>query len=225
MLEGLAYLMDNPRKIPIVATNNKIYGQLDINVVPCNENGDEELNEDLLTDDPMDLLNQALDFKVKISQISNLPEDFCREIYCEYEFYMDKAKYSTSPSPGKNTSPTINYERQHHVDCVTKFLIDYMLEDKLTIKIYGTQELKRKKQTAPKTNSNQIVSKPTRPIMSGGVNTSYSGDQSKLPGIYSTMNSSVSSHNSGGNNYKIQGHTVSAKQMIQPKNSSAVIAN
>lgn len=26
MLEGLAYLMDNPRKIPIVATNNKIYG-------------------------------------------------------------------------------------------------------------------------------------------------------------------------------------------------------
>lgn len=57
MLEGLAYLMDNPRKIPIVATNNKIYGQLEINVVPCDENGDEELNEDILTDDPMDLLN------------------------------------------------------------------------------------------------------------------------------------------------------------------------
>ena len=57
MLEGLAYLMDNPRKVPIVATNNKIYGQVDINVVPCDENGDEELNEDLLTDDPMDLIN------------------------------------------------------------------------------------------------------------------------------------------------------------------------
>jgi len=49
--------MDNPRKIPIVATNNKIYGQLEINVVPCDEDGEEELNEDLLTDDPMDLLN------------------------------------------------------------------------------------------------------------------------------------------------------------------------
>jgi len=57
MLEGLAYLMDNPRDIPIVATNNKIYGLLHINVVPCDENGDEELNEDLLTDNPMDLLN------------------------------------------------------------------------------------------------------------------------------------------------------------------------
>jgi len=64
MLEGLAYLMDNPRKIPIVATNNKIYGQLHINVTPCTEDGDEELDEDQLTDDPMDLLNQTLDFKV-----------------------------------------------------------------------------------------------------------------------------------------------------------------
>ena len=90
MLEGLAYLMDNPRKIPIVATNNKIYGQLEINVVPCTEDGNEELDEETLTDDPMDLLNNTLDFKVKISQISNLPEDFCRNIYCEYEFYMDK---------------------------------------------------------------------------------------------------------------------------------------
>lgn len=67
MLEGLAYLMDNPRKIPIVATNNKIYGQLEINVVPCTEDGNEELDEDMLTDDPMDLLNNTLDFKVKIS--------------------------------------------------------------------------------------------------------------------------------------------------------------
>lgn len=58
MLEGLAYLMDNPRQIPIVATNNKIYGTLHINVVPCDENGDEELNEDILTDDPQDLINQ-----------------------------------------------------------------------------------------------------------------------------------------------------------------------
>jgi hypothetical protein len=89
MLEGLAYLMDNPRDIPIVATNNKIYGQLHVNVVPCNEDGDEELDEDLLTDEPMDLLNQTLDFKVKISHMSSLPEDFCSNIFCEYEFYMD----------------------------------------------------------------------------------------------------------------------------------------
>jgi len=64
MLEGLAYQMDNPRTIPIAATNNDICGELVMNVVPCDENGGEELDEDQLTDDPKDLLNQTLDFKV-----------------------------------------------------------------------------------------------------------------------------------------------------------------
>lgn len=64
MLEGLGYLMDNPRVIPIMATNHEIYGQVHINVVPCDENGNEELDEELLPDDPMDLLNQELNFKV-----------------------------------------------------------------------------------------------------------------------------------------------------------------
>lgn len=95
MLEGLAYKMDNPVEIPIVATNNMIYGKLHMNIVPCEEDGNEEINEDLLSDDPMDYLDQTLDFKVQISHISNLPEDFCRNIYCEYEFYMDKQKYTT----------------------------------------------------------------------------------------------------------------------------------
>ena len=72
MLEGLAYQMDNPRTIPIAATNNDICGELVMNVVPCDENGGEELDEDQLTDDPNDLLNQTLDFKVKIEKITNL---------------------------------------------------------------------------------------------------------------------------------------------------------
>ena len=35
MLEGLAYLIDNPREIPIVATNSSIVGKIFINVIPC----------------------------------------------------------------------------------------------------------------------------------------------------------------------------------------------
>ena len=56
--------MDNPRVIPIMATNHEIYGQVHINVVPCDENGNEELDEEVLPDNPMDLLNQELNFKV-----------------------------------------------------------------------------------------------------------------------------------------------------------------
>lgn len=102
------------------------------------------MNEDLLSDDPQDLLNQPLDFKVKISSISNLPEDFCKNVYCEYEFYMDKTKYTTPVCHGKNQAPQFDYSRQHHVNTVTQMLINYLLSDKMTIKIYGNQDLKKK---------------------------------------------------------------------------------
>ena len=88
MLEGLAYLMDNPRKIPIIATNNQVYGQLTINVGPCEEDGNESMDEDNISDNPEDMIGQSIDFKVNIDNITNLPEDFCRNIFCEYEYYV-----------------------------------------------------------------------------------------------------------------------------------------
>jgi len=63
-LEGLPYLLDSPRVVPIVAPNSDVHGQIYINVVPCDEFGNEELDEEALPEDPMDLLNQRLDFKV-----------------------------------------------------------------------------------------------------------------------------------------------------------------
>ena len=119
-------------------------------MVPCDEHGNEDLDEDLLPNDPSDLMNQELNFKVKISHLSNLPVDFGSNIFCEYKFYMDEKKYTTPVSHGKNQSPEFNFEQFHHIDCVTKFLIDYLTEDKLTIKIYGNQDLKKKKiKTSP----------------------------------------------------------------------------
>lgn len=144
-MEGLPYLIDNPRSIPIVATSNQMYGMIHLNVVPCEPDGNEEINEDLLTDDPKDMINQTLDFKIKVSHITDLPEDFCSNVYCEYKFYMDEQIYRTPVCYGKNQNPQLEYVKQHHVECVTQYLIDYLLEDKLTIKIYANQDLKKKK--------------------------------------------------------------------------------
>ena len=137
MLEGLAYLMDNPRKIPIIATNNQVYGQLTINVIPCEEDGNESLDEDQISDNPEDMIGQSINFKVNITNITNLPEDFCKNIFCEYEYYVGGQKFRTSVAAGKNQSPEFNYTHLHQVDCVTKFMLNYLLEDKLTIKIFG----------------------------------------------------------------------------------------
>lgn len=80
ILEGLPYLMDNPRDIPIRSTTNEISGMLHMNIVPCDEHGNEELDEDCLPEEAEHILNQELCFKVKISHLTNLPEDFCENM-------------------------------------------------------------------------------------------------------------------------------------------------
>jgi hypothetical protein len=40
-----------------VATNSEVVGKLQMNLVPCDENGGEDLDEDLLPDEPQDLIN------------------------------------------------------------------------------------------------------------------------------------------------------------------------
>lgn len=84
MLGGLPYLLDNPRQVPIIAPNNDVHGQIHMNIVPCDDTGNEDLDEEQMPDEPEGLLNERLDFKVKIEKLTNLPEDFCRNIYCEY---------------------------------------------------------------------------------------------------------------------------------------------
>jgi hypothetical protein len=51
---------------------------------------------------------------------------------------MDEDVYKTAMTSEKNKDPIINYEHHYTVEVVTKFLLDYLMEDKLTIKIYGT---------------------------------------------------------------------------------------
>ena len=89
-------MIDNSRKQPIVATNSSIIGEIFINIVPCEDDGNEDMNEDLSPDEPTDLINKSISFKVKIFKIVNLPEDFCRNIFCEYKFYLDEQKYTTN---------------------------------------------------------------------------------------------------------------------------------
>ncbi len=54
-LEGLSYLMDNPALVSIVGKDSKIVGKLEVNIIPCCEDGDIEIPEDMLPESPEDL--------------------------------------------------------------------------------------------------------------------------------------------------------------------------
>lgn len=56
-LEPLAYLIDNPAVVSIIGTTSQVNGKLEVNILPIDEDGVSEVNEDLISDDPMDLVN------------------------------------------------------------------------------------------------------------------------------------------------------------------------
>jgi len=63
-LEGLIYLMDNPATISIVGKDSKIVGKLEVNIIPCCEDGDIDIPEDLLPEYPEQLIDNRIDFIV-----------------------------------------------------------------------------------------------------------------------------------------------------------------
>jgi hypothetical protein len=56
--------MDNPASISIVGTNSKIMGKLELNVIPVDVDGESEVPDDMIPEDPTDLIGQRMDFIV-----------------------------------------------------------------------------------------------------------------------------------------------------------------
>lgn len=101
-LEGLLYMMDNPATVSIVGKDSKIVGKLDVNIIPCCEDGDTELPDEMLPENPEDIIGQRIDFIVDIKKASDLPEDFCKDIFCKYQIYLGEEEFATKPILGKN---------------------------------------------------------------------------------------------------------------------------
>jgi len=94
-LEPLSYLIDNPVQIELIGTNYENHGKLDVNIVPVDENGNEDILDEDVPDQPEDMLNRRIDFLVQISQAKDLPSNFCKDVFVEYQIYLEEEKYRT----------------------------------------------------------------------------------------------------------------------------------
>lgn len=63
-LEGLSFMIDNPCQIELIGTNYENHGKLEVNVVPVDQDGNEDIPDEDLPDSPEDLLNRRLDYQV-----------------------------------------------------------------------------------------------------------------------------------------------------------------
>lgn len=78
-----------------------IMGKLEINVLPVDIDGESEVPDEFIPESPDELVGQRIDFIVQISRAFDLPANFCKDIFCEYTFFLGDEKYSTDTVPGK----------------------------------------------------------------------------------------------------------------------------
>lgn len=95
-LEPLGFLINNPLEnasiININSPSYPIVGSLNIDVFPHDENGEEY--EDV-PEDPSELVGKCVYFSVIIKSVSDLPENFCKNVYVEYEMFYNKQVNAT----------------------------------------------------------------------------------------------------------------------------------
>lgn len=65
-LEGLGYLIDNPAVVNLIGNTFEVFGKLEVNIIPCDASGTLEPPDEILPDEPKDLINNRIDFIVEI---------------------------------------------------------------------------------------------------------------------------------------------------------------
>lgn len=136
-LEGLCYLIDNPCEIEVIGTNFENHGKLLVNIIPVDENGSQDFADEDLPEEPEDLMNRPLNFVVEIEKAIQLPMDFCKDTYVEYQFYLDETKYKTPVVEGKNREPEFGYAQQHSQSVVTENFIKFCKKENVIFKLFG----------------------------------------------------------------------------------------
>ena len=93
---------------------------------PCDIDGDGEPDDDLLVDDPSELLNKEIFFRVQVDKCNGLPADLCKDAFVTYIFkHEPETIYRVPAMSGKTADPVFNFKKVHRIDCVTDYLLDY----------------------------------------------------------------------------------------------------
>jgi len=143
-LEPVAYLMSNPSSVSIISPIGNVMGQLEVDIIPHDENGNEY---DEVPESPSELIGQSLSLKVSIISAKNLPVNFCRNLKVEYQTFYDRQVNSTklyNENDSNLTEFKIGEEFEHKIDYLTKEDVDFLEKEKLCLKVYAYEDVEKK---------------------------------------------------------------------------------
>jgi hypothetical protein len=87
-LKNLGYTLENELEAKILSSEGAdgARGLLSIKYWPCDASGSGEPDEDLLVEEPKELLGKEIFFRVEIEFAKNLPKDLCKNVFVTYQF-------------------------------------------------------------------------------------------------------------------------------------------
>lgn len=127
-LKNLGYTLENELEAKILSSEGAegARGLLSIKYWPCDSTGTGEPDEDLLVEEPKELLGKEIFFRVEIEFAKNLPKDLCKNVFVTYQFKHEPGVvYSSGECNGMNQEPVFNYKKVHSVDLVTDYILEY----------------------------------------------------------------------------------------------------
>ena len=149
----MGYLIENEVNSKVFSSESTSgeRGTLKVSYFPTGENGEGDPDEDLLPEEPEDLLGKAITFRVDIDSAAALPKELSKNVFVTYKLaYERNAIFRTPEFQGKSQAPSFKFRQVHQVDQVTPSLLKYLANGQLCFKVYGYPDFDMAKKAAKK---------------------------------------------------------------------------
>lgn len=144
-LKNLGYMLDCEATPQIFTTDSNVKGgvggTLKCSYWPCDMTGLEDAPDDLLVDDPSELMGKEVFFRVEVEGAENLPNDLCKDSHVNYIFKHEPDVIHRVPTvDGKNKNPVFNFKKVHRFEEVNDYMLDYINTGSIVFKTYASPD-------------------------------------------------------------------------------------
>ena len=96
-----------------------------------------------------DVIGKKLKVLIDLKKAVDIPEKLCHEVQCKYQWLdSDRTEFTTKIVDDKVRNPVFGYKTEHMIE-IDEDLISYMVENTLTIGVYGKTEQRKKLGNSP----------------------------------------------------------------------------
>jgi len=104
-LKNLGYMLNNDLNAKILSSEGErgMRGMVMVKYWPCAANGTDEPDDDLMCDEPHELVGKECYFNVEIEFATDLPAELCKNVFVQYSLKHEPGViFRTDECPGLN---------------------------------------------------------------------------------------------------------------------------